>query len=159
MKIGAAILFVLFATVKYMVAPPAGLEAGFGLWGTILGMIIGGIVGVLTFFFTANYFLDRARKKRLKKYAEIKAAGGELPKILTRKNKGIVRLKKRLGLYGIVFIALPFVSLPVEGILCAKFFKHEKKKLIPLLILSVIIWSFLLTFFYNSFYEDLKALF
>lgn len=142
-----------------MVAPPAGLEAGFGLWGTIIGMIVGGVIGVLSFFYMADYFLERARKKKFKKYEKIRAKGGKLPKVFTRKNKAIVNLKHRLGMYGIVFIALPFVSLPVEGLLCAKFFKHEKKKLIPLLILSVVIWSFILTLFYNSFYEDLKAMF
>ena len=101
------------------------------------------------------FFLERARLKRIKKIEIFLSTGeGKLPKVFNKKNKMIVRLKQKLGLYGVVFIALPIISLPIEGIVCAKFFKH-KRALVPLLIISTGIWSILLTLFYNSFYTQL----
>ena len=147
MKVWGIIGLLLLASVKFLVAPLAGISADLNYLESVSGMIAGGILGILVFYFSAHFFMEKSRKKRLRKTLEAIQNGDQAPAIFTKKNKRIVKLKHRLGYYGVVFIALPFVSIPVEGILCAKFYKH-KKNLMPLLIFSIVIWSFALTAFY-----------
>lgn len=142
-----------------MLAPPFGFESGFDLIETMLIMFSGGVFGVLLFFKSAHFFMERARLKKVSKIKRLKETGADkLPSFYSKKAKRIVNLKRRLGLYGVVFIALPFASLPIEGIVCAKFFKHEKK-IVPLLILSVAIWTVILTLFFDFVYDHIVALF
>ena len=141
----------LLASVKFLVAPPVALFGlKVGVWETSIGMFFGGLLGVFTFYYTGSFFIKRGLKKRLENNKRAVEAGTELPKVFTRRNKQIVQIKRKLGVYGVVFIALPFVSLPVEGILCAKFFRHDRR-LIPLLVISVAIWSVILSFFFSIF--------
>lgn len=158
MKVGLFIAFFLFSSVKFLIAPPFGFEAGFNLFETMGIMFSGGVFGVLFFFKASHYFMERARLKKLEKINKLRSLGGEdLPKFYTKKAKRIVKLKRKLGLYGVVFIALPFASLPIEGIICAKFFKHEKR-IVPLLIISVAIWTVLLTLFFDLVYDRILSL-
>ena len=157
MQIGVLILFFLAAATKFMIAPPIGLTAGWNYWEVVAVEAAGGITGVLGFYHGAHALMEWSRKRFAKKRSKDLATGKEPPRIFNKTSRKLVRWKHKLGYYGIVFIALPFVSLPIEGIICAKFFKHERM-LIPFLILSVIIWAFILTAFYAFFYEKIRAL-
>lgn len=158
MNVWGVIGFVLLASVKYLVAPPVGFASGLGFWGTVIGMFAGGMLGMIVFYSLASFLINRSRLKRIRLNKEREQ--NNLPPLpnFTKSSKRIVRVKKKLGLYGVVFIALPFVSIPIEGILCAKFYRHEKR-LFPLVVISVAAWSILLTAFYNLFYDDLVSLF
>ena len=68
----------------------------------------------------------------------------------------ISTMKNKLGFYGVVFIALPVISIPIEGLVCAKFYKH-RKEVVPMLVLSVAMWAFLLVTFYEFFIDGLTA--
>ncbi len=157
MNVWAVIGFVLWSAFKFLVAPPFGFEAGLNFFGVVLWMFIGGVIGITTFYNLSAWIFERARKKRLERRLELQDKG--LPndvKIFTSRNKKIVRLKHKLGMYGVVFLALPIISLPITGLICAKFFKHEGKKLYVSLLISLALWSFLLTGFFELFYHDLR---
>ncbi len=157
MNIWAVVGFVFFSSLKFLVAPPFGFESGLSFWGVVLWMFIGGIIGVTTFYNLSAFIFEKARKKRLARKLELEAKGlPDTKKIFTAKNKKLVNLKHKMGMYGVVFLALPVISLPITGLVCAKFFKHEGKKLYISLLLSLALWSFLLTGFFELFYHDLR---
>ena len=62
------------------------------------------------------------------KIKQQKKAWGVL-KPFTKGNKFIVRLKLKLGIYGISFYAPLFLSVPIGTIITAKFYGKEKKSL------------------------------
>ncbi len=158
MQTGAAILMFFMATIKFLFSPPVGLGAGIDFWTVLLIQFAGGTLGVLFFFFLFKTILETSRKRMVRKRREA-LENGKIPrKIFSRKNRKIIKWKHKLGYYGVVFIALPFVSIPIEGLLCAKFFKHERT-LIPMLIVSSAAWSFILVTFYKYMLDGIRAYF
>jgi hypothetical protein len=158
MNIAGAIGLFLLATVKFLVSPPVGLASGIDFWYVVLIQFAGGVTGVIVFYFVFHAVLERARERMARKRAEAMESGETPKRIFTKRNRSIVRWKQKLGFYGVVFIALPFASLPIEGLILAKFFKHERM-LFPLVILSVACWAFILTAFYKFFFDGIKAYF
>jgi hypothetical protein len=63
----------------------------------------------------------------------------------TRVNKGLVKMKRGLGIYGVTLVAPLFLSIPIGSIVCAKFFGHDKRTF-PLMLLFSGAYSFLMCF-------------
>lgn len=158
MQTGAIVLLSLMASVKFLVAPPVGFAAGLSFLTVVTFQFVGGVLGVIAFYYLFHWLLERGRHKMVEKRNAAIAAGETPKRMFTKRNRAIVRYKHKLGFYGVVFIALPFASLPIEGLICAKFFRHERL-LIPLLIVSTAFWSFLLSAFYKFFFDGIKAYF
>lgn len=139
------IIVFLTSTVKFLFAPAAALGVGLSVFQTILITSIGGITGVFVFFYLSKGLQKRAYERKQRLIRE----GLKKPKpTFTRINKAIVRIKRSMGLPGIAFLTLPFVSIPVCVIISAKFFRHRNDTL-PMLVGSVIIWSVTLTYLYS----------
>jgi hypothetical protein len=104
--------------------------------------ISGGIIGISFFFKTSSYFIDRAIKKR-----KIAIANNKIKrkKIFTRVNRLLVKVKNTMGMYGLAFFILPFISIPICSIVSAKYYHIKKKKMLVLLYSSTIVWSLLLS--------------
>ncbi|MES2630181.1 MAG: hypothetical protein V4616_14555 [Bacteroidota bacterium] len=139
------ILVFLTSTVKFLFAPAAAIGIGFSILQTILITSVGGVTGVVIFFYLSTGLQQRAFLRRKK----LEAEGLKKPKKkFTRANKTIVKIKRSLGLPGIAFLTLPFISIPVCVIITAKFFRHRNDAL-PFLISSILIWSVALTYLYS----------
>jgi hypothetical protein len=134
---------VLLSTVKFLFVPFLSIHVhNFNYITAVLINVSGGIIGISVFFKTSTYFIERAIKKR----HEALAKGVAKPKrIFTRVNRFLVQVKNTMGMYGLAFIILPFLSIPISSIVSAKYFHLKKKKMLFLLYLSSIIWSFLLS--------------
>ncbi len=136
------ILIVFFTSaVKFLFAPVTSMTMGLSWLQTILITSVGGCTGVMVFFFASSSILRRALKKQQLKE---KNPNYIRKKRFTRVNKTIVRIKRSMGLPGIAFVTLPFISVPLCTIIAAKFFRHKKETL-PFLLISVLVWSLLLT--------------
>lgn len=136
------IIIFLTSSVKFLFAPVASLNLGFNELQTILITTVGGCTGVFVFFYLSSTLQKRALDKRRRLILE----GKKKPaKNFTKMNKLIVRIKRTMGLPGIAFCTLPFISVPVCTIIAAKFFRHRKETL-PMLIGSIVFWSFCLTY-------------
>ncbi len=134
----------LLSTVKFLFAPAAAKGLDLSILQTILITSAGGITGVIVFYFLSKTLQQRALDKRRKLIAE----GLKAPKRnFTKVNKTIVKIKTSMGLPGIAFLTLPFISIPVCVIIAAKFFRHRNETL-PMLIGSVLVWSVLLTYLF-----------
>ena len=118
-----------FSIIKFFFTPLGGPALKLTFLETYLTCVSGGIFGASIFYFSANYFMHRAEKKR-HEYRKKCIADGiqiiEKPKF-TRTNKFIVRVKMKLGIIGTAMWVPLFFSVPLGSIITAKFFGHDKR--------------------------------
>ncbi len=122
---------------------------------TVLIGFTAGFSGITFFFFLSEYFMKRARLKRL---SRLKRGTAKPKKNFTRLNKIIVRSKQKIGLIGIAFITPTIVSIPVGTIIMAKFYKRHKWAY-PSLIISMMLWGMAMLFLGKLFPDFFKQLF
>ncbi len=132
--------FTLFtlSMIKFMFAPFAGPGLKLNFLETYLSCISGAFVAAFVFYFSSEFFMIRAHKKRKALLHASITTGTPLkykPKF-TRFNKLIVKLKRRFGIYGIAFYAPLFLSVPIGSIVTAKFYGKEKRTF-PLILLGI----------------------
>ncbi|MNK28062.1 hypothetical protein D3C87_464310 [compost metagenome] len=126
--------------IKFMFAPFSGPLMQLNFLETYLSCIAGAIAAAFIFYFSSEYFMIRAHKKR-KTLLHISITNGTPLKYkprFTRFNKLIVKLKRRFGIYGIAFYAPLFLSVPIGSIVTAKFYGKEKRTF-PLILLGICI--------------------
>ncbi len=116
-------LFTL-ATFKFMFAAFPGPHFNISFIETYVSIVCGGTVSAAFFYFTSDFFMLRASKKRKEKIAKLIQEGKEVPfkRKFTRTNKFIVFCKQKFGMYVICFWAPFFLSVPVGSIVVAKFY-------------------------------------
>lgn len=134
---------VLLSSVKFLFVPFLSVHVhNYNFLTAALINISGALIGISFFFKTSTYFIERAIRKR----KEAMEKGIAKPKkIFTRVNRFLVQVKNTMGMYGLAFLVLPFLSIPISSIVSAKYFHLKKKKMLFLLYTSSIIWSFLLS--------------
>lgn len=131
------------STVKFLFAPAACVASGFGFFETFLITVLGGITGVLAFFYAGSFIFSKisAFFPQKKKSA------------FTKRNKLIIRTKNKFGVIGLA-VSMAFISIPLACLLAAKYFRHNPRT-VPFLVMSIIGWSLILTtisvFFKNLF--------
>ena len=135
----------IFSTIKFLFAPFTGPGLGLTFIETYLASVSGAIFCALIFYFSSEFFMKRAQEKRHRLYHEAREKGIKLKvkKKFTVVNKSIVRLKKKIGIYGVAIYAPFFLSIPLGSIITAKFYGKEKKTFF--IILFGIIMNALIT--------------
>ena len=68
----------------------------------------------------------------------------------TRKNKFIVRLRARYGMWGLVILSPVILSIPVGGLLGNKYFRHNHH-FMRYMVLSIIVWGIVSVTFFSTF--------
>ncbi len=111
-----------------MFAPLGGPGLKLSFFETYFACTTGAILGSAIFYFSAEYFLIRAHKKRKAEMQQRLEKGLPIKKKkhFTRMNKFIIRIKRSLGKIGITFWAPFFLSIPVGSIIAAKFYGKQK---------------------------------
>lgn len=135
------------ATFKFMFSAIPGPALGLNYFETVASISIGAMISAAFFYFSSEFFLNRARSKRLKliREAEQKGIPFKGKKTFSRVNKIVVKLKLGLGKVGICFWAPFFLSVPVGSIIAAKF--YGKYSFTFLFILAGILLNAFLTSF------------
>ncbi len=141
----------LLSTVKYFYTPIYSHMIGVDLWTTMLVMIPGGLLGFFLFYYFSKILLlthlhikplfraiipdfllrpyrilmhkRRLRKSRRKKF--------------TRRNRLLVRLTSKYGLYTLVFLTPILISLILGAFLMRKDYSHRKEA-IPLMVTAIV---------------------
>ena len=142
-----SLLTVFFtATVKFMFAPFAGNGMGLPFWETFLAAFAGGTFGSAVFYFFSELMMSISHKRKVKKLEEMERIGITIleKKKFSKTNKFIIRIKHKLGIYGICFWAPFFLSVPIGSIIAAKFY-GKLHKTFPLIILGMAINSLIMT--------------
>ena len=139
-----AITVMTAAVLKFFFAAIVSYRFGNSFWETMLLIGAGGCIGMIVFFLGGAGVLEWFRIRRLSERAQAIARGVAPKRIFTRTNRLIVRLKHGYGIHGLAFISPPILSIPLTALLAAKYFRHDRRML-PLLLTSVVLWSFVLS--------------
>ena len=133
------------STVKFLFAPFGGKIAGLTFIETYVSCCSGAIVSAAIFYFLSNYFIKKSIEKNEKIRKDFLDQGIPIPvkKRFTRMNKGVIRMKRSIGIIGIAFWAPFFLSIPLGSIITAKFYGHNKNTF--LLIMTGIFLNGLIT--------------
>ena len=144
---------ILLSSVKFVFGAPLAFNLGFGYVETLLLTTGGGIAGVLFFYHLSTavlklyrYLLRKIKNLFTKKQSEIQtvAANKKPKRKFTRKNKLIIKVRKKYGMLGIIAITPPLLSIPLGTFLVNKYYSGNKKNLLYL-SLSVAAWSTIIT--------------
>jgi hypothetical protein len=143
---GKYIGFFGFSMIKFLFTPFGGPKAGLTFIETYSSCVLGAMLSAAIFFFSSEFFMIRAHKKRKEMIRQAKETGTILKgkKKFTRTNKFIVRIKNKLGIVGISFYAPLILSIPVGTIITAKFYGKEKRTF-PMIILGILVNGILTT--------------
>ena len=128
MNWGAISLLFLVSTVKFLFAPFGGKIAELTFIETYVSCCSGAILSAAIFYFSANYFIKKSIAKNAKIRQDFLDQGLPIPvkKRFTRMNKGVIKVKRSIGIIGIAFWAPFFLSIPLGSIITAKFYRHNK---------------------------------
>ena len=124
MNWGVIISVFFLSTVKFMFAPFTGYGLGLNFWEAYISSVAGGTFGAAFFYYASEIFIKISHKKKIQKEISYQEKGLVFPKKkkFTKTNRFIIRLKRRLGIYGICFWAPFFLSVPIGSIVAAKFY-------------------------------------
>ncbi|HLP55703.1 MAG TPA: hypothetical protein VK151_11765 [Fluviicola sp.] len=123
------ITFFGLSTIKFLFTPFGGPAAGLSFIETYVSCVSGGLFSAVIFYFSSEFFMIRAHKKRVELLRISIETGVPLKpkKKFTRMNKFIVLIKRRLGIVGVAMYAPLFLSVPIGSIIAAKFYGKEKR--------------------------------
>lgn len=145
-------LFVFCAT-KFFIAVPAVLIAGYSYWETILISSSGGIAGFFVFFYIGEMKLVRLYLGKIIDWLlglfGISLATKER-KTFSKKTRFIVKVKGRYGIIGLALLTPSVFSIPLGSLIAARYF-DDNKITIPVMLFSIVLWSFGITSFYTLF--------
>jgi hypothetical protein len=157
----------ILSGVKFLLAPPYAIGVGFNYIQTFLITTIGGLMGVVFFFYVSEFILKMFKKvwPVIKNYFSkpklqsenliIEIEPGEnRKKQFTRKNRFLVLTVRKYGLWGIAILTPILLSIPLGTFLASKYYKNKKSVLLSLAV-SVVGWSLVMSSIYAIF--KLKA--
>lgn len=155
---------VFLGSVKYFWTPPYALILGLGVWDTFLALEVGGIAGYLFYFYLSRLVFAQLSKLWKKLYfvtpLKFKVSVEEWRsqirkkrknrKKFTKRNKLIIKIRRRYGMWGIIILTPIILSIPVGAILGNKYYS-DKKTFLPLMILSIFLWGIVSILVFNVF--------
>ncbi len=132
------LLVVILSGTKFLTAPITALNIGFNFLQTLIITTIGGILGVLFFFYLSEgilYVVERIKS--------LLRGGRPAPpkKVFSRKSRLIVHVIREYGLMGLAVVTPTILSIPVGTFLATRYFHHDRKRIFKYLFASVVFWS------------------
>ena len=105
-------------------------------------------------YWPSEYLMLRAKKKRIE---ALKSGKKKRKKAFTKLNKTIVRIKlSKFGFYILCTAGVLLMSIPISGIVIAKFYGDSKKSYF-LSILTIIVTAFVLALFSGAVSDYVRA--
>ena len=144
----------LVASIKYFWATPYSFGLRLNEWETILIIEAGGILGFLFFYYFFGFLFKELKliwpkvyhftpilfKVRFEIWLNSRRSNRINARKFTKRNKMIVRMRKRYGMWWLVILSPIMLSIPVGALLGNKYFKHNHH-FIPYMLLSIFIWG------------------
>jgi hypothetical protein len=157
-------LVIALSSVKFIGGPTLAFHYKFNFVETVFYTVAGGMLGVIIFSFFSDWlvlawerirsmFLTENNKARNSFDPEgkvvinginVKATPERKKKIFTRKNRWLVKLRRKYGLIGIAALTPVILSIPV-GSFIAERLARDRKKVILYMFISILAWSLILT--------------
>ena len=154
----------LVASIKYFWATPYSFGLKLNEWETIVIMETGGILGFLFFYFFFGFLFKELKllwpvvyrftpvlfKVRFEMWLKRHRVRRIYAKKFTNRNKIIVQMRNRYGMWGLVILSPIILSIPVGALLGNKYFRHNHH-FIPYMILSILIWGVVSVSLFSTF--------
>jgi hypothetical protein len=146
---------ILLSSVKFIFAFPLSFSYGFNYPQTIGLTTTGGILGVFVFYYLSSgiiklydYIKHHTKRTFLGKERHQKILAEKKKKSpFTRRNKFIVRIRGKFGMFGIVALTPTIISIPIGSFIIKKYYSSNRLILLYVCI-SVFIWSMIVSSFY-----------
>ena len=140
MKWGIYAGFFGLSMIKFLFTPFGGVKAGLSFIETYMVCVAGAIISAAIFYYSSEFFMIRAHKKRKEmiRYSVEHGIPLKFKKRFTRINKLVVNMKRRLGIIGISMYAPFFLSVPLGSIIAAKFYGKDRRTF-PLIVFGMIV--------------------
>lgn len=145
-------ILIVFAvsSIKFLLAPALSFSLGLNFVQTLLSTTAGGIVGVIIFFFLSRwiillyaryfvYYMHRL-KTRIYGFLHISLPVYIPARRFTRRNRLIIKVVRKYGLFGIVALTPVLLSIPVGTFLATRYYSTNRYLLVYLSG-SVLFWS------------------
>ena len=137
---------IFFSTWKFAATFPLAIYAmKMSFKETLLYTNVGGIIGAVVFVFFSD-FLIKAFNNYWPESLKIKR---KTRAVFTKRNRLLVKIKSKYGLYGIVILSPVLLSIPLGSFLTVKYYGTQKANIIWL-IAGQIFWSLVYTWFYTQ---------
>jgi len=130
----------VFSALKFFLAPPAAILAGYSLLESILITSSGGIIGFITFYRFGAFFH--------KKYLELFPP--KQKKVFSPRRRKMVKYKNKYGFWGLAVLTPVLFGVPLGALIAAAFF-HDRWRTTTVFIGSIIVWSILLSLQFSLF--------
>ena len=154
----------LVASIKYFWATPYSFGLRLNEWETILIIEAGGILGFLFFYYFFGFLFKELKliwpkvyhftpvlfKVRFEMWLNSRRTNRIKARKFTKRNKMIVRMRKRYGMWWLVILSPVILSIPLGALLGNKYFKHNHH-FIPYMVLSILIWGVVSVSFFSTF--------
>lgn len=143
----------LLASVKYFFSFPYALVIGLNYEQAIISVMIGGIAGFFFFYYISGLLIraycqyqcllcklvPEIIKKKYQRLCEIRTQVRERNRF-TRKNRWLINMKKKYGLWGIVITSPVILSIPLGAFLLKKYYP-KTKNVFGYMMISIIGWA------------------
>ena len=154
------------ASVKFFWATPYAYLLRLDQVETFVMIQLGGILGFLFFYSFFSFILKELKlvwpfiyyitprifKVRFEQWLERRRVKKLTANKFTRTNKMIARIRRKYGMFGIVFLTPILLSIPVGALLGTKYF-HHKRSFIPSMMLSIFLWGIVSVLFFGIFLD------
>jgi len=140
MKWGIYAGFFGLSMIKFLFTPFGGVQAGLTFIETYMVCVAGAIFSAAIFYYSSEFFMIRAHKKRKEmiRYSVENNIPLKFKPRFTKTNKLVVKMKRRLGIVGISMYAPLFLSVPIGSIITAKFYGKDRRTF-PLIVFGMFI--------------------
>ena len=129
------LIVISLSGLKFLIAIPlSALQYEFNFLQTLLFSLSGGIIGVFLFSMLSdkiNILFPKKKKTKRKRKRGVK-------EVIT------IKAARKYGVYGIAAITPILLSIPIGTIIALRLFP-EKRKTVPVLMSSVVIWAIILS--------------
>jgi hypothetical protein len=168
---------ILLSSVKFVTGPTFAYynkSQDFSFFEVILYSVIGGMLGVFVFTFFSEkihqtwLFIKLKFKKTFNidsNYSEPLAdvdtpvkvkytyvdKKQEPKKVFTKRNRRLVSIFRKYGLFGIAFLTPVILSIPI-GTIVANSFESNKRKIFLFMFISILFWSTLMVSLFEIFH-------
>lgn len=136
--------------LKFVAGPLVGAMSKLPIITTALFTILGATTSVVVTTIigdTLRVFLKKRRDKRKKQQ-----------KIFTKKKRKIITIYNRFGIKGIAFLT-PLILTPIGGTIVALSFGVPRKRILTHMIVSIVIWGFVITTIVILFSKEIFQIF
>lgn len=151
MEIAEVISVAGLSTVKIIPAVALAIIQKLSSLEIFIAIAVGGISGIVFF----SYWGTLARKG-LKKRRKKRAKNKKPKKINYRRNRRLLIIWKKFGLYGIAFLTPPILSPPVGAIIAVSF-GEKQSRIILFMTISTLFWALVFALFGQSIVELIEG--